>query len=71
MYINNNSFFTEYRVTRKPSTPTPTGTYAVQPGDTLYSIALRLGVSFSDLLDANVGVDNVDVIYVGQELVIP
>ncbi|AOT69419.1 L,D-transpeptidase family protein [Geosporobacter ferrireducens] len=46
-------------------------TYAVQPGGTLYSIALRFGVSFSDLLSANVGVDNVDVIYIGQELVIP
>ena len=46
-------------------------TYTVQPGDSLYPIALRFGVSFADLLDANASVDNVDVIYVGQELVIP
>ncbi|SHK21661.1 LysM domain-containing protein [Geosporobacter subterraneus DSM 17957] len=46
-------------------------TYTVQPGDTLYSIALRFGVSFEDLVRANAGVANTDVIFVGQELVIP
>ncbi|WP_083273435.1 L,D-transpeptidase family protein [Geosporobacter ferrireducens] len=46
-------------------------TYTVQPGDTLYSIALRFGVSFEGLLSANVGVADVDVIYVGQQLIIP
>ncbi|MTI58118.1 LysM peptidoglycan-binding domain-containing protein [Geosporobacter ferrireducens] len=37
----------------------------------LYSIALRLGVSFDNLVRENVGVDNVDVIYAGQPLIIP
>lgn len=46
-------------------------TYRVQPGDSLYTIALRFGVSFEDLVGANAGVANTDVIYVGQELVIP
>lgn len=46
-------------------------TYTVQPGDTMYTIALRFGISFADLLDANAGVNSVDVIYEGNEWVIP
>ncbi len=45
--------------------------YTVQMGDTLYTISLRLGVSFEDLIRANTGVANVDAIYVGQQLIIP
>jgi LysM repeat protein len=45
-------------------------TYQVNAGDTLYSIALRYGVSVDSILGAN-GLTNPDVIYVGQQLVIP
>lgn len=45
-------------------------TYRVQRGDTLGEIATRFGVSVSDLAQAN-GISNIDVIEVGQVLVIP
>jgi LysM repeat protein len=44
--------------------------YIVQPGDTLYRIATRFGVSVSALAAAN-GLANPSLIYVGQVLVIP
>ncbi|HIP87994.1 MAG TPA: LysM peptidoglycan-binding domain-containing protein [Anaerolineales bacterium] len=58
------------------STPVPsppassTGTYVVRPGDTLFRIALRHGVSLWDLARAN-GIQNPSLIYVGQVLRIP
>ena len=45
-------------------------TYTVQPGDTLAQIASRFGVSLEALATAN-GITNVDLISVGQVLVIP
>ncbi len=52
-----------------PVTPGP-GEYVVQPGDTLYQIALRHGVTLEALAAANhIGIN--DTIYVGQVLVIP
>ncbi len=46
------------------------GSYVVQPGDTLFRIALRFGIPLQALAAANrIGVN--DVIYVGQVLVIP
>lgn len=54
-------------------TPTPSPTpiiYVVQPGDTLYSIALKYGVSVSALQEAN-GITDPALLQIGQELVIP
>lgn len=44
--------------------------YIVQPGDTLAAIANRLGVRLDDLITLN-GIQNPDLISVGQELKIP
>ncbi|MFN2115611.1 MAG: LysM peptidoglycan-binding domain-containing protein [Anaerolineae bacterium] len=44
--------------------------HIVQPGDTLYSIANKYGVSAASIAQAN-GLVNPDYIYVGQRLVIP
>lgn len=45
-------------------------TYVVMPGDTLFSIAQYYGVSVEDLAARN-GIVNVNVLDVGQQLVIP
>jgi LysM repeat protein len=53
--------------------PTPTGqprTYTVRFGDTLFRIALRLGVPVNAIVQAN-NIANINRIYVGQVLVIP
>jgi murein DD-endopeptidase MepM/ murein hydrolase activator NlpD len=51
--------------------PVQTGeAYVVQPGDTLFAIALRFGVTAADLAAAN-NLSNLDLIFVGQRLVIP
>ena len=53
------------------STPTSDGTiYVVQAGDTLAAIANRLGVRVDDLITLN-GIQNPDVLQVGQELRVP
>ena len=44
--------------------------YVVQPGDTLAQIANQLGVRIDDLITLN-GIQNPDVLQVGQELKIP
>ncbi len=54
-------------------TPMPSPTpiiYVVQPGDTLFGIALKYGVSVSALQEAN-GITDPTLLQVGQELVIP
>mgnify|MGYP001585535824 CR=1 FL=1 len=45
-------------------------TYVVQRGDTLFSIALRFGVTVQAIMRAN-GLTNADLIFVGQRLIIP
>jgi LysM repeat protein len=59
-------------VTPPPVTPPPTTgqTYVVQPGDYLYRIAQRFGVTLSSLIQANNEVPPY-IIYAGQVLVIP
>ena len=44
--------------------------YVVQPGDTLAEIASRFGVDMNVLAEVN-GIQNIDHIEVGQELLIP
>ena len=44
--------------------------HVVQPGETLYSIAMRYGVSAAAIASAN-NIYNPDLIYAGQSLVIP
>lgn len=54
-----------------PVTPPPSvNRYTVQRGDTLYSIARRFGVSVWQLASLN-NIYNVNLIYVGQVLIIP
>ncbi len=45
-------------------------TYIVEPGDTLWAIATRHGVSLQALMNAN-GITDANVIWAGQKLVIP
>ena len=47
-----------------------TTTYVVQPGDNLFRIGLKFGVSAQDIARVN-GIVNPNVIYVGQSLIIP
>ncbi|MBI5669802.1 MAG: LysM peptidoglycan-binding domain-containing protein [Chloroflexi bacterium] len=53
-------------------TPPPAGpvSYVVQPGDTLFRIAVRFRVPVSRLIQAN-GIADPNLIFVGQTLVIP
>lgn len=56
-----------------PVTPPPPAaptTYVVQPGDTLFRIAVRFNVSMSALATAN-NIQNVNRIFWGQTLIIP
>jgi murein DD-endopeptidase MepM/ murein hydrolase activator NlpD len=50
--------------------PAPPQVYVVQPGDTLFAIATRFGLSLTDIVLAN-GIQDPDYIAVGQRLVIP
>lgn len=51
--------------------PAQTGeVYVVKPGDTLFAIALRFGVTAADITAAN-NLSNPNLIFVGQRLVIP
>ncbi|HUG47057.1 MAG TPA: LysM peptidoglycan-binding domain-containing protein [Candidatus Limnocylindria bacterium] len=59
--------------TRRP-TPTPAPslqTYTIQPGDTLFSIALDHGLTVDQLLLANPEITNPDLVQIGQVLLIP
>lgn len=56
-----------------PGMPTPTPgpfVYAVQPGDTIGSIAIKFGKDMIELIEAN-GLIESDILSVGQEILIP
>ncbi len=53
-----------------PETDDAPTTYVVQPGDNLYRIALRNGISLAALAEAN-NITNFNLIFIGQELTIP
>lgn len=58
-------------ITATPSpTPTIISSYVVREGDTLIEIAQKFGISLGYLADAN-GIENPDLIYIGQILKIP
>jgi len=54
-----------------PPPPPTTGTYVVQRGDTLSSIARRFGTTVNAILAANPQITNPNLIFPGQVLVIP
>jgi LysM repeat protein len=45
--------------------------YVVEQGDTLSEIAVRFNTTVQALLDANPAIQDADLIYTGQSLVIP
>jgi lipoprotein NlpD len=55
------------RVEARPAAPPASGSYKVQRGDTLYSIAFRHGVDYRDLAGWN-GIGAPYTIFVGQDL---
>jgi LysM repeat protein len=57
----------EGRIAAPPESAT---SYLVQAGDTLSAIAARYGVTLEELMQVN-GLNNPNLIYVGQELIIP
>jgi LysM repeat protein len=56
--------------TAAPSAPAEPKTYVVQPGDTLFKIAVRNHVTVAAIAQAN-GIRNTNLVYVGQRLIIP
>ena len=56
--------------TNAPGTATAGEVYTVEPGDTLFNIATRYGVTIADIVDANPGLDP-DRLSIGQRIVIP
>src|SRR5690349_10999696 len=66
LYIPNSSSYGYY-----PSAASSGGTYVVQWGDTLASIAGRYGVGVNDMLAANPSIYSASWIYAGQVLNIP
>ncbi len=62
---------TETTATPTTAPPRSTVVYEVQPGDLLSTIAANFGVTVDDILEANPDIDNPDMIFVGNELVIP
>ena len=50
--------------------PPPPRLHIVQPGDTLYRLALRYGTTIYAIAQAN-NIANINLIYVGQKLIIP
>ena len=60
---------TAYATLLVPS-PTPTGLYIVQPGDTLSELAIAFGTTVAEIMAAN-GLTDPDSLQIGQPLIIP
>lgn len=45
--------------------------YIIQPGDTLFAIARRFGITLAELLAANPQITNPDLVFPGQRIMIP
>ncbi|MCC7452465.1 MAG: LysM peptidoglycan-binding domain-containing protein [Anaerolineae bacterium] len=54
----------------QPAAAQANNVYVVQPGDNLYRISLKFGVSMNDLIRVN-GIVNPNFIYAGQRLTLP
>jgi LysM repeat protein len=52
------------------TTPPPQRTHTVKTGDTLYAIAIKYGTTVAKIANAN-SITNINVIEVGQVLIIP
>lgn len=50
---------------------TSESTYTVIPGDTLWNIAMKKGITLSDLMEANPQIKNSSLIFLGQVINIP
>ncbi|NDJ84451.1 MAG: LysM peptidoglycan-binding domain-containing protein [Chloroflexi bacterium] len=46
-------------------------TYSVEPGDNLYQLSQRFGVTMSAILNANPRITDINLLSVGQEVIIP
>ena len=62
--------YPDYSRSYPPVDEANSGTYVVQPGDTLSRVATRLGISVDDLARYN-GIADPDLIYSGQALYLP
>lgn len=69
-YLGPSSFAVTYEAPTAPLSAAPGGSYIIQPGDTLTSIAARLGTTVAALASAN-GIADPNVISAGQMLVVP
>jgi len=59
------------RVSAPPGCPPGSTRYTVQPGDSMFTIARRFGVSLDALIRANPQISNPSLIFPGQQLCIP
>lgn len=70
--VNPNLIFPGQQITIPVPGPPPDGqVYVVRPGDTLFGIAQRFGVTLAQLLAANPQITNPNLIFPGQQILIP
>ncbi|WP_138415889.1 SafA/ExsA family spore coat assembly protein [Aquibacillus sediminis] len=54
-----------------PLTVSAQSTYTVQPGDTMWKIAVKHQIGVTEIIEANPHIDNPDLIYPNQKVTIP
>lgn len=64
-YTNNNIVYAQEHEVNAPTT------YTVQPGDSMWKIAVKYEIGISELIAANPQIKNPSLIYVGQKITIP